>query len=217
MCGESTQSLENYHHADLRPGPSSSEVLLCFQPFFGLRRTSQIVLGPSSSRSSWSEWPPSTHACSCSSYLQKTLNVGKHWSKMKIICNLSRNSRHQKPTKVSLELLRLHLTKSYQVTLSMTVEEVVELLVDLLLLTVLPQQTPQHTLASHPQDLGGHAGLAGSLALSSAHVATLALGFQVLAHAGARMHCHSLSKELDKWRGHDSKSHSEEIQKWCNF
>ena len=105
------------------------------------------------------------------------------------------------------------MTKSYQVTLSMTVEEVVELLVDLLLLTVLPQQTPQHTLASHPQDLGGHAGLAGSLALSSAHVATLALGIQILAHAGARMHCHSLSKELNRLRGHDFKSHSEEIPK----
>ena len=112
------------------------------------------MLGPSSSRSSWNEWPPSTHACSCSSYLQKTIRVGKRWSKMKIIyeydlSSLSRNSRHQKcwwqPTKVSLELLRLVLTKSYQVTLGMTVEEVVELLVDLLLLTVLPQQTPQHT------------------------------------------------------------------------
>ena len=77
-------------------------------------------------------------------------------------------------------------------TLGMAVKEVVQLLIDLLLLAVLPQQTSQHTLASHPQDLGRHARLAGSLALSGAHVATLTLGIQVLAHARAGMHGHGL-------------------------
>ena len=76
----------------------------------------------------------------------------------------------------------------------MAVQEVVQLLVDLLLLSVLPQQASQHTLAAHPQDLGRHARLASSLALSGAHVATLTLGIQVLAHARARMHGHGLEQ-----------------------
>ncbi len=49
------------------------------------------------------------------------------------------------------------------------------MLVDLLLLAVLAQQTAQDTHAANPHDLGGETGLAGTLAVTRARVAALAL------------------------------------------
>merc|ERR1719440_688238 len=72
----------------------------------------------------------------------------------------------------------------------MAVEVVVDVLVDLLLLAVLAEQAAEHTLAAHPQDLRWHPGLAGAPALADALMAALALGVQVLAHAGAGVHLH---------------------------
>ena len=47
--------------------------------------------------------------------------------------------------------------------------------VDLASLPVLPEQAAEHTLAAHPEDLGGHTGIGGTLALTVAGVAALAL------------------------------------------
>ena len=49
------------------------------------------------------------------------------------------------------------------------------MLVDLASLAILAKQTAQDTLATHPLDLGRHAGLRGTLTLTRAGVAALAL------------------------------------------
>merc|ERR1719162_1759486 len=71
------------------------------------------------------------------------------------------------------------------VTLGFHIEFVVDVLVDLLLLTVLAQQPAKNTQATHPKHLCGHPCLAAAAALSCTIVATLALGIEVLADAGA--------------------------------
>jgi len=50
-------------------------------------------------------------------------------------------------------------------------------LVDLLGLTVLVEETAEHTDAADPNDLGGHTGIGRTLALTSAAVATLIIEF----------------------------------------
>jgi hypothetical protein len=57
--------------------------------------------------------------------------------------------------------------------------------VDLARLSVLAEQTTENPLATHPEDLGGHAGLRGTLALTGTGVAALALGCVKLAGACA--------------------------------
>jgi len=71
------------------------------------------------------------------------------------------------------------------VTLRFLVQDVVKVLVDLASLPVLPEQSPQHTLPPHPLHLGGHACLCATLSLTGAGVATLALGGEEIACAGA--------------------------------
>ena len=61
------------------------------------------------------------------------------------------------------------------------------MLVDLASLPVLAQQAAEDTLAPHPEDLGGHAGLGGTLPLSGASVAPLGLGLVGRSHTGARV------------------------------
>lgn len=61
------------------------------------------------------------------------------------------------------------------------------MLVDLALLTVLAEHATKDTLPPHPQDLGRHTGLGGTLALTSAGVTTLGLGSIVSTNAGARV------------------------------
>lgn len=73
------------------------------------------------------------------------------------------------------------------VTLGLHVELVVEVLVNLAGLTVLPQQTPENTLAPHPHNLGWHTGLVGTLSLTGARVATGTLGSVQLACACSRV------------------------------
>ena len=50
-----------------------------------------------------------------------------------------------------------------------------QVLVDLASLPVLPQQPTENPLPPHPLDLGGHTGVGGTLPLTGAGVATLAL------------------------------------------
>ena len=91
--------------------------------------------------------------------------------------------------------LHQHSLVLVAVTLGVAVEIMVDPLVDLLLLSVLAEEAAQDSLATHPQDLRGHASLAGTLSLSDAGVASLALGFQVLANTGARVHLHRLADD----------------------
>ena len=91
--------------------------------------------------------------------------------------------------------LHQHALVLVAITLGVAVEVVVDSLVDLLLLAVLAEEAAQDALAAHPQDLRGHARLTGTLALSDAGVASLALGFQVLAHSAARVHLHRLADD----------------------
>lgn len=59
------------------------------------------------------------------------------------------------------------------------------MLVDLALLTVLAQHAPEDTLSPHPENLGRHTGLGGTLALSGTSVTTLGLGGIVSTNARA--------------------------------
>lgn len=73
------------------------------------------------------------------------------------------------------------------VTLTGHVEVMVGLLVDLVGLTVLAKETTQDTLATHPEELGGHTSFLGTLSLTETTMATLALGGLLSAAAGARV------------------------------
>ena len=73
------------------------------------------------------------------------------------------------------------------VTLDLHVELVVQVLVDLLLGAVLDEQATEDAGAADPEDLLGHAGVRGTVALTSTSVAALALSGKVGASAGARV------------------------------
>jgi len=101
---------------------------------------------------------------------------------------------------LSLQLLSLHLfgllledsldedsSVLELVTLGGKVELVVEGTIDLLGLSVLPQQSAEHSLSAHPKDLGGHSALASTSALTRTSVITLAFGFKVESSSGARV------------------------------
>ena len=62
-----------------------------------------------------------------------------------------------------------------------------QVLINLARLPVLPQQPTENPLPPHPLDLGGHTGIGGTLPLTGASVATLALGGEEVAGAGARV------------------------------
>ena len=62
------------------------------------------------------------------------------------------------------------------VTLALHVEVVVEMAVDLALLAVLAEESSEDSLSPHPEDLGGHAGLGGTLSLTGTGVTTLCFG-----------------------------------------
>ena len=64
-------------------------------------------------------------------------------------------------------------------------KEYSQMLIDLTRLPVLPQQPTQHPLSPHPKHLGGHTRLSGTLPLTRAGVATLALRGVEIARAGA--------------------------------
>jgi hypothetical protein len=78
---------------------------------------------------------------------------------------------------------------------------VVHLAVDLLLLSVSLEKSTEDAKAAHPEDLLGHTGVAGTLSLTSALMAALALGLSPSLAAGARVGGNDLSHDqtvLDK-------------------
>ena len=81
------------------------------------------------------------------------------------------------------------------VTLGEVVEFVVEVLVDLAAGAVLDEQAAQDAEAAHPQDLAGHAGVGGTLALTEAAVPSDPPGEVQLAGAAARVHGDGLADD----------------------
>lgn len=73
------------------------------------------------------------------------------------------------------------------VTLSTEVESVVHLAINLLLLSISAEQTTENAETAHPEDLLGHTGVSGTLSLTGALMATLALGLGPLLASGARV------------------------------
>lgn len=73
------------------------------------------------------------------------------------------------------------------VTLALEVQIVVQVPVDLLGLTVLLEHAAENAHAANPEDLLGHTSITGTLALTGAGVATLALGLEMLASASTRV------------------------------
>jgi outer membrane receptor protein involved in Fe transport len=81
------------------------------------------------------------------------------------------------------------------VTLAAVVQLVVQVLVDLAASTVLDEETAEDTQAAHPEDLLGHTGIGGTLALSVAAVAALSAGKIELAGPRSRVHRHGLADD----------------------
>merc|ERR1712093_389231 len=86
-----------------------------------------------------------------------------------------------------VDVLHEHTLVLEHITLALHVQDMVQVLVDLLGITVLLEQTTEHAKATHPDDTLGHAGVLVTLALTSAAVAALTLGSQLLAHAVTRV------------------------------
>lgn len=78
------------------------------------------------------------------------------------------------------------------VTLGLHVEVVINVVINLSLLSVLAEKTSENSLSSDPHDLGGHASLSGTSALTGSHMSTLALGFEVQSTASTGVHGHWL-------------------------
>ena len=78
------------------------------------------------------------------------------------------------------------------VTLALHVKLVVHVFVDLLGIPVLGKETTEHTKTAHPDDGGWETCLGGTLPLTGSSVTALALGFELHAHAVARVHLHWL-------------------------
>ena len=74
------------------------------------------------------------------------------------------------------------------VTLGGEVELVVDGSVDLLGGSVLLEQSPQHSLPSHPEHLGGHSALEGASALTDTGVSAESDGLEVLSGSGPGVH-----------------------------
>ena len=81
------------------------------------------------------------------------------------------------------------------VTLAAKVKSVVHLAVNLLLVTIPTEKATEDTKAAHPDDLLGHTSVPGTLSLTLALMATLALGLSPLLAAGAGVGGHVLSHD----------------------
>ena len=81
------------------------------------------------------------------------------------------------------------------VTLAQVVQLVVEVLVDLAAGAVLDQKAAEDAEAAHPEDLRGHTGIGGTLALTVAAVTAFTAGKVELAGAGARVLGHGLADD----------------------
>ena len=73
------------------------------------------------------------------------------------------------------------------VTLAQVVQLVVKVLVDLARGTVLDEETAEDAQAAHPEDLRGHTGVGGTLALTEATVAAVSAGQVELTGARSRV------------------------------
>mgnify|MGYP000152921651 CR=1 FL=1 len=82
------------------------------------------------------------------------------------------------------DFLLLHLVDGFDqngfvlelVTLGAEIEMMVDILGDLLGLSVLLEKSSEDSLSAHPQNLGWHTGVLGSLSLSETGVSALSLG-----------------------------------------
>ena len=81
------------------------------------------------------------------------------------------------------------------VTLGGQVKSVVHLAVNFLLVTIPAEKATEDTQAAHPDDLLGHTSIPGTLSLTLALMATLALGLSPLLAAGAGVSGHVLSHD----------------------
>lgn len=81
------------------------------------------------------------------------------------------------------------------VTLAGVVQLVVQVLVDLAAGTVLDQEAAEDTQAAHPEDLRGHTGIGGTLALTEASVTTNPAGGGQLTGTGPRVHGDGLADD----------------------
>lgn len=73
------------------------------------------------------------------------------------------------------------------VTLGRQVQLVVQVLVDLTGVSVFSQQSSQDSQSSHPDDLGGHTSVSGTLSLTVTHVSTVTLGLSMSSSSGSRV------------------------------
>lgn len=73
------------------------------------------------------------------------------------------------------------------IALGLEVQLMVQMLVNLARLPVFAQQSAQHSLAAHPEDRLGHAGISGTVTLTRAAVPSLSLGNKQGAHTEARV------------------------------
>jgi len=64
---------------------------------------------------------------------------------------------------------------------------VVKMTIDLLCFSVLPEESSEDSLSSHPKDLCGHSALLSTSALSGASVVSFTLGFEVESSSGSGM------------------------------
>ena len=81
------------------------------------------------------------------------------------------------------------------VTLAEMVKLVVEVLVNLATSTVLDEQTAEDTETAHPEDLLGHTGIGGTLALSVAAMTALTAGEVEIASTDAGVLGHGLADD----------------------
>jgi len=94
------------------------------------------------------------------------------------------------------DLLLLHLVDGLDedglvlelVTLGGQVEVMVDVLGDLLGFSILSQESSKDSLSSHPEDLGGHSSVSGSLSLSHSVVSALSLGLVDSLASGSGVH-----------------------------
>ena len=98
-------------------------------------------------------------------------------------------------TLLSVDLLDQHTLGSVTVTLGQSVEVSVHVLVDLASLTVLSQQSAEHTNAAHPEELLGDTSVHGTMALTVTGVVTAALGLMAQIHTSAGVHHHMLAND----------------------
>jgi hypothetical protein len=81
------------------------------------------------------------------------------------------------------------------VTLAGVVQLVVQVLVDLARGAVLDEEAAEDTEAAHPEDLLGHTGIGGTLALTEATVAAVTAGQVELTSTGSRVHGNGLADD----------------------